>query len=578
VVPLDVLGNHLVALMLTWTCAWGTGLPLAWLLRLRVGFAGGAILGVAYWAAALYCLSFAGGLAIAAIVAGLLLAATLCQPRAWRALRQSLYGLSRADVVLGLGCAAYASIVATQFVPPGMDASMHTMAARLIAQEWGMPTTYAPFAPDLPFPPVTLGLPAFCGVVIRMGADPASAMLACEQLTFSAFLLGTYLVLRLWTTRMGAAFPALVAAWSARNAQETAGWGGFPTVMSMALGLLATRLLFDLARRPRAGTAVALGLLIGAMPLVHGAGAGSWLYCIAPVAGVVALLWSRRRSAALRHLLLAGGVCGIILAACVIGSRPVPSEPQREFMREWHRGFAPTGEGWALALSAPNYVKTGAGSLSIYVGFLGALVLLIRGRFVPVIAAIAVTMLVSLVAANARYDALPGSFLLFPERVVYLAPPLAALMMALGWRALPSALRGTPLVRWGVPLALLGLTLPRQYNHFQRIAWTPMISADGWAALCWAREHLDPQHTYVAAPYNSTGSYLPSVAGIACSGWAMHYLCFRDELRAYDHRPPTHVFIELAAGGHVDPGSTIVYQRGAIVLCELPQRVSTNSP
>jgi hypothetical protein len=373
-------------------------------------------------------------------------------------------------------------------------------------------------------------------------------------------------------------FPALIAAWTARNAQETAGWGGFPTVMSMALGLLATRLLFDLSRRPNARTASAMGLVVGAMPLVHGAGAASWLYCVAPVAGIVAIFWSRRRTSAIRHLVLAGAVCGLILAACVIGSRPVPSDAQREFMREWHRGFAPAGEGWALALSAPNYVKTGAGSFSIYAGVLAAGLLLMRGRWVPVAAALAVACLMSIVAANARYDALPGSFMLFPERVVYLAPPLAALLMALGWQALPSTIRSRGVVRGGVVVVLLAFTVPRQYNHFQRIALTPMISADGWAALCWARDHLDPQGTYVAAPYNSTGSYLPAVAGIACSGWPMHYLCFREELRAYDHRPPTHVLIELGAGGQVAPRSDVIYRRGSIVLCSVPGTPSSNSP
>ena len=56
VLPIDVLAGHLAALLLAWACAWGTGLPLAWLLNVRIGFAGSPLLGVAYWTAALYCL------------------------------------------------------------------------------------------------------------------------------------------------------------------------------------------------------------------------------------------------------------------------------------------------------------------------------------------------------------------------------------------------------------------------------------------------------------------------------------------------------------------------------------------
>jgi hypothetical protein len=577
VLPVDILGAHLAALILAWSCAWATGLPLAWLLGLRIGFGGGALLGVAYWAAALYCLPFASGLVAAGVIAALLGVVTLWQRAGRQALRRSLSCLSRAELILGIGCAAYLTMLATQYVPPGMDAAMHTIAARQIAQQNGLPTSYAPFAPELPFPAVNLGLPAFAAVVIRLGAEPVSAMLACEHVTFSGLLLATYLVLRIWVGRCGAAVPAVAAAWSARGAQETIGWGGFPTIMSLALGLLATRLLFDLARRPRTGTAIALGLTVGAMPLVHGAGAASWVYCVAPVAGIAALVQAPRCSAAMRQLVVASTFCSMILAACVLVGKPAPSDAQREHIRAWHRSFAPPGEGLQLAWTAPNYVKSSAGSLSLYGGALAALVLLVRRRGAAVAAAGAVIALISIVAANARYDVLPGSFLLFPERVVYWAPPLAALLMALGWQALPAIVRRAP-VCWGVALALLAFTVPRQYNHFQRIAFVPAISPDAWNTLCWARDHLEPGATFVAAPYNSIGSYLPAVAGIATDGAPLHYLCYRPELEAYARREPTHRLIELGAGGQVPAEGVVVYQRGSILLCATRHAVSANSP
>src|SRR5260370_40757218 len=212
VLPIDVLAGHLAALLLAWACAWGTGLPLAWLLNVRIGFAGSPLLGVAYWAAALYCLPFAGGLPVAAAIAGLLAVAVLLQADARQALRASIARLGRADLILGIGCAAYLSIVFIQYVPPGLDGAMHTIAARLIAQESGLPISYAPFAPDLPFPPVNLGLSAFAAVVIRCGADPASAMLACEHLTFSCLLLACYVLLRLGVPRPSAALAPVLPA------------------------------------------------------------------------------------------------------------------------------------------------------------------------------------------------------------------------------------------------------------------------------------------------------------------------------------------------------------------------------
>src|SRR5260370_18186563 len=107
VLPFDVLAGHLAALLLAWACAWGTGLPLAWLLRVRVGFAGSPLLGVAYWAAALYCLPFSGGLTIAAAIAVLLAAGVLLQGDARQALRASIRRLGRADRISGGACRAY---------------------------------------------------------------------------------------------------------------------------------------------------------------------------------------------------------------------------------------------------------------------------------------------------------------------------------------------------------------------------------------------------------------------------------------------------------------------------------------
>src|SRR5260370_35047079 len=111
VLPIDVLAGHLAALLLAWACAWGTGLPLAWLLNVRIGFAGSPLLGVAYWAAALYCLPFAGGLTVAAAIAGLLAVAGLLQADAREALRASISPRGPAEPIPALRCPAYLVIV-----------------------------------------------------------------------------------------------------------------------------------------------------------------------------------------------------------------------------------------------------------------------------------------------------------------------------------------------------------------------------------------------------------------------------------------------------------------------------------
>jgi hypothetical protein len=568
-VSYDVLGSHLAALMLVWGCAWGTGLPLASLLRLRIGIAGSALLGVAYWAVALYLFPFRGGLVVAAGLAVLLAAAVMWRRESWHWLWLSARRLDRADAVLCVGCAAYLSLLATQYVPPGMDASMHTTAARLIAQNLGLPSTYAPFAADLPFPRVNLGLPAFTAVIIRAGADPASAMLGCEHLTFSGLLMATYLLLRLWVTRMQAAVPAVITAWAARSAQETAGWGGFPTVMSFALGLLALRLLFDVARRPRVRSAVALGIVVAALPLVHGVGAAIWLYGAAPVAAVTALVRAPDKRTALSRLAVAGFVAAFVLACYRASHPPVPTPEQYEWVRDWQLGSAPTGTGWQLVLHSCHNLTTYAGSTAIYPALLAAVVLLVHRRFAPLLGAAIVAATLVFLIANSRLWILPGSFLLYPERVVILGPPLGALIMALGWQALAPRWRDRRSVRWGTVALLFTLASLRQVHHFQRIALTPMIPPDGWTALCWARDHLDPRASFVSAPYNTAGSYLPAVAGIACTGWHFHCFAPVGTLETHRARTPTHILIEGNPREAQSAGAHIIYHAGRFSLCTL---------
>src|SRR5207248_9530036 len=153
----------------------------------------------------------------------------------------------------------------------------------------GLPSTSAPFAPDVHFPAVNLGLPALAAMAVHCGCSPASAILAAEHLTYCCVLLSAWLLLRLVVRRTPAAVLALFAVWGSRTIQESAGWGGFPTVMSLALGLLATRMLIDLSRRPALSRGLTLGLVLGAMPLVHGISAAVWLYVAAPVVGLFTL-------------------------------------------------------------------------------------------------------------------------------------------------------------------------------------------------------------------------------------------------------------------------------------------------
>src|SRR5207249_609254 len=139
---------------------------------------------------------------------------------------------SWSTLILVLGSLPYVTTLLFHYVPFGMDGSMHTTAAVLIARSGGLPDSYAPFAPDLVFPPLNLGLPTVAGIAIRWGGEPAAVMLACHHLTFTLLILATYLLLRSWIACTPAALLAVVSVWCARASQASLEWGGFPTVLS----------------------------------------------------------------------------------------------------------------------------------------------------------------------------------------------------------------------------------------------------------------------------------------------------------------------------------------------------------
>lgn len=568
-IPLTLVGEHLFALVMIWMCAILAGMPLAALLRIRLGIGAAMMLGVAYWSVSLYVLPFSGGLLLTMAIAVAALIALWLRRAVSPPVTRGWQPLSWPNLVLFLGCSSYATILFTNYVPPGMDGSMHMTSARLIAEQTGLPRNYAPFAPELVFPAVNLGLPTLAAVTMRLGCTPAAAMLAAEQLTFSAFILATYLVLRLWTTGLTAAWLAVLAAWSSRNMQETIGWGGFPTVMSLALGLLAARLLIDVLRRPALVSAVPAGILIASLPLVHGVSAAVWIYAVAPVALIVALVRSRCRKQGLLTLSAAAVVACMMLAAYRVFGHVAVSDADLAWTRDWQQGYAPKMQGWTAVFMALNYLRSQAGSMTIWVGLLAIGMLCWRRQQRSVAALAAIALLLAMLIINVHYWTLPLSMLLYPERVAYWGTPLAALAIALGLRTVPGRQRSLL-----ATLVVTGLLCPagvRHWSGYQQVAVHPQVTRAAWQALDWAAHHLDAEHDYVASAYSSAGSYLPGVAGIATSGWHAHHFIMEEAQAVLQTRPVTHVFV---LHGPLPPGE-VVYHNADAAIIRIPSSAST---
>ena len=581
--PVEVVAANLLAVLLIWCWAILAGVPFAALGRIPLGFAASPLYGLAYWAAALYLLPFRGGLDAAMVVAAAA-GATVIAIR-----RRSIINAFRRRIVspttwlLGSLFLSLHTVPLLNYVPIGMDATMHATSARLIAEHRGPPSDHAPFATPLPFAAVNLGLPTLAAAAVRCGASPSAATLATGPFAYFGFVSALYLVLRPWLPRFGAAGLATIGFTGSRGLQETICWGGYPTVAGFALGLLAARVLFDLARRPSLRTGAAAGFLVAALPLVHGIGAAVWVYVCGPLVLVAGIARVRRWRPVLAGSAIAGAVGIAVLGAYLTFGRTGADSAAREWTREYQNGFAPKGEGLNLLKSAVADIVRWSGDEAAIGCCLGIAGLLARRRWREAGAlTLGVLSILAVVVNSARWI-LPGSMALYPERAPYLVNALSALALALAWRALPHGSRRRRRT-WAVLLLILvAASLPKYWGRYQKTALVvarplagpnrlshPAVGGAEYEALLWCRDHLDPTRDVVRADYNSAGSYLPAVAGIATTGWHIHCFILPFQKPFFAGRPPTYRFVLLnLEGEQTSIGEAEVFRNTNVAIYKL---------
>ncbi len=478
-----------------------------------------------------------------------------------------------ATLLLILGSLPFTTTLWFHYVPAGMDASMHTTAASLIARAHGLPADYAPFAPEVWFPALNLGLPAVAAVAIRWGGEPAAVMLASHHLTFTCLILASYILLRWWTGRNAAALLAVVSVWLARGTQATVDWGGFPTVLSVSAGILAARLLLQHTRTRAWRLSLATGATVAALALIHGVGAGTWFYCAGIWVALAALAQSRLPLRTLGGLIWSGAwALGFLLVYRLSGHLDV-GQTEMAATRVYVQMLAPREEDWTALLSAASFVRKDSGTLLVLLG-LGALgMLLVQRRWVALAMMAGVFATLPVLVANARWLLLPGSFLLYPDRVLYWTGPICAVAMALAWRGWPRPWRGTTWVSAGGG-ALLVVSFCFHNTFYQKSVREGGFTGERWDALVWARAHLQPGEHFVHAAYQTAGSYLPGVALIACDGAHHHHFIGRQFARLDAQRAITHLLLENNQDGDQAAAGRVVFRNDTVTIIELTHPAS----
>ena len=162
---------------------------------------------------------------------------------------------------------------------------------------------------------------------------------------------------------------------------------------------------------------------------------------------------------------------------------------------------------------------------------------------------------------------LPASFLLYPERAIYWSAPISAVALALAWRAWPRGWLPSGIAIGALSIGCLGLAGYYQNQFYQKIVRADFVNEDGWEALVWAKHNLHPNRDFVQTAYNSTGSFLPAIAQIGCTGAHHHHFIERQVTQSFQRRAVTHVLVDLKRSPADElPEGTAVFRNRTITI------------
>lgn len=570
----EIIARHLLACLTIWGLALIAGMALCRLLPSGIARRDGPVtwplLGVAYWAVALFTFPFQYGLWLAAALAAVL--AVLSRREILRQWGSFWRTAKPAAAILLLGTLACLTPLLTQYVPMGMDASMMAYNATAIGRSAGLPASYAPYLPEIPFSSVNQGACALAGLAASLGLASVETTLACVQLTFALHILATYILVRLFLHATPSAVIATLSLWMARSTQEVIVWGGFSNILTIAVGTLGVRLVIEQWRHPRYRGAIPLAIVVAALPIIHGLAAAAWIYVGLPSACVVGLAYSRKRLRALAPFALTTlvilALVGLYMLQAIAGLTSSSNDDILRYKLEADPVFTAS----TLLGSVPVYVTLKTGELLVYFSLLCFPLLVLARRWKALACVLASLAFLFVLIANSYFDILPGGDMLWAHRSVYWSPPIFSCMLALAWREWSrQPLRHYPrllahvekLARFpwltksmtGLALAVVVcIAATRNYHHYQRHALEPTMSSAEWQALVWCARHLDPTQDRVQGIYGTSASYLPAVAEVWTNAWHVNVLHDRLVAPVMASRPFTHALT-------IEPGSMLGNRR-----------------
>jgi len=409
-------------------------------------------------------------------------------------------------------CAVFAVLAASAPVPPGVDAAMHAAIGRILAGSHGHPQGFRPFWPIDFFHSYPVGHPTLLALAGALGGlDPRAAAVAGHALAYALVLIAFAAAVSRWTgDRASGLLAGTLAVLASRDPLHFWTWGGAPNALAIGFAVAALAAAVD-TMRGDARSAATCGLYAAASALTHttSIAALAWTAPVLLGGAVIVRLDLLRRI----PLLAGAGLLALALAApYLVTLRPILDPDELDWIRRSARESA-------TLLILPRMLH----DVPLIAGAVATLAVLI---FRPGRAAFPLGFLVllALLILNGRSFTLPGSALLYPDRIAVLALfPLALLGH--------DAVAGRPKLAAAGCALLLVLAVVLGTRTLRLGRGNALATEDDLRLL--AEADL-PAGCAVATNYGDAGQWIPALRSRPITSPHVHVVFF-DEVRGEVH-------------------------------------------
>ena len=430
-------------------------------------------------------------------------------------------------------------------VAPGVDAAAHTAIARIVAESQGHPQGFRPLWPIDELRGYPLGQPTLTALLAWLaGQDWREAGLWGHALACGLVVVAFAAAVWRWRgTALGLAI-GVAAVLVARAPLQFWTWGGAPNTLGIAFGVAGFAAGLDAFRRYDVRSAAACALYAAAGLLTHAVTVAAFAYCAA-VLLAAALLRDRGLLRGSGLLLAAAAFAALLCAPYLMTVKPI--DPRgAAWIRAWLRESA-------MLRVLPRMLH----DVPLIAGAAALVAVLSRapGRAVlPVSFALLLVLLV----LQGRVAALPGSALLYPDRIaVLLLYPIALLSH--------DALESRPRAAAAVAVLLLVHAGILQRKLLRDGTAHALATEADLRVLAAARL---PEGCWVMNNYGDAGQWIPALLGRPVTFPHIHVAFFGLEQRVHPcaafrgEKRPYHVDTVTCPG----PGCELALREGGAEL------------